>query len=130
MTPHVPVFVYAVLSGLLGAALASFLCVAAERVPRGEGLGGRSHCACGRKLSELANIPVLSWLVLRGRAKCCGAKIPAFYVLAEASAAIWCFASVFFLGWRWGELAGAVFLAFLLMVGVRRNGHSGQVPRE
>lgn len=83
-----PPLALAVVLGLLGAILASFLCVVAERVPAHETLGGRSHCVCGRQLSGLENIPVLSWLVLRGRARCCGARIPAYYVLAEAVASL------------------------------------------
>lgn len=74
-------------AGFYGAALASFACVVAERVPSGISIGGRSHCVCGRQLRAAENVPVLSWLVLRGRARCCGAAIPARYVLAEATAA-------------------------------------------
>ncbi len=68
---------------LIGAATGSFLCVVIERVPAGESIMGRSHCVCGRQLKGVENIPVVSWLVLRGTARCCGAKIPTRYVLVE-----------------------------------------------
>lgn len=76
-------------SGWLGAVVASFLCVVAERVPAGRSLGGRSRCVCGRQLRAWENVPVLSWVVLRGTARCCRARIPARYVLAEAGLGIW-----------------------------------------
>ncbi len=67
----------------LGAVFASFLAVVAERVPRGESLGGRSHCVCGRMLKAGENIPVLGWLATGGRARCCGARLPVNYLLGE-----------------------------------------------
>ena len=76
------------LAGAFGASIASFLCVVAERMPRGESINGRSHCVCGRQLTWWENIPIVSWLMLRGRARCCGARIPARYVVAEAGAAL------------------------------------------
>lgn len=77
---HVVWVVYGV---LMGAALASYGCVIAERVPQGETLGGRSHCACGRQLRAVELAPIFGWLRCRGRARCCGAKIPAGYLVAE-----------------------------------------------
>lgn len=59
---------------------------------------GRSRCVCGRQLSALENIPVVSWLALRGRARCCQAKIPVRYVLAEAGSAAVGFAAVLTFG--------------------------------
>lgn len=73
--------------GVLGAFLASFLGVVAERLPRGESIWGRSHCACGRQLKWYELIPVLSWAWLAlahgDRAVCCGAKVPLRYILSE-----------------------------------------------
>lgn len=75
---------------LFGALTASFLCVVGERVPKGLGIGGRSHCACGRQLRWRENIPVIGWLRCRGIASCCGASIPRFYLMAElALGAAW-----------------------------------------
>ena len=76
-----------VLAGVYGAFLggifASFYGVVSERVPRGETLGGRSHCRCGRQLVAHENLPIIGWLLSRGVARCCGAKLPASYVLFE-----------------------------------------------
>jgi leader peptidase (prepilin peptidase)/N-methyltransferase len=96
-----------VLAGALGMVLASFLCVVAERVPRGESLMGRSHCVCGRQLDGSENIPVFGWLLSRGRARCCGAKIPARYVLSEAGLGLWCALAALLLP-TWVALAACV----------------------
>ena len=76
-----------VLSGLLGASIASFLAVVVDRVPRGESLGGRSHCACGEAIRAVDNVPVFGYLTHRGRARCCGARIPRWYLVAEVAGA-------------------------------------------
>src|SRR3989344_4939149 len=77
-------FVFA--AGVLGAILASFLEVVADRLPRGEKPFGRSHCDhCGRTLSWFELIPVLSWLLLRGRCRTCDARIPIRHLLFEVS---------------------------------------------
>jgi leader peptidase (prepilin peptidase) / N-methyltransferase len=72
----------AFLGGLLAG---SFVTVVAHRVPRGESIvGPRSRCpACGAQIAAHDNVPALSWLVLRGRARCCGAAISPRYPLAE-----------------------------------------------
>ena len=63
--------VAAFIGGLL---IGSFLTVVAHRVPRGNRSSApRSHCpACGAQIAAYDNVPVLSWLLLRGRARCCG----------------------------------------------------------
>jgi leader peptidase (prepilin peptidase) / N-methyltransferase len=78
----------AVLAVGVGASIGSFLGVVIERVPRGESLGGRSHCVCGAPIRALDNVPVISYLVRRGRARCCGASIPAWYLAIEAGGAV------------------------------------------
>lgn len=68
-----------------GLLIGSFLTVVAHRVPRGESVvGGRSHCpACGARIAAYDNVPVLSWLLLRGRGRCCGTAISSRYPLTE-----------------------------------------------
>jgi leader peptidase (prepilin peptidase) / N-methyltransferase len=70
---------------LFGLLIGSFLTVVAHRVPRGESvIGGRSHCpSCGAQIAAYDNVPVVSWLLLRGRARCCGAPISPRYPLTE-----------------------------------------------
>jgi leader peptidase (prepilin peptidase)/N-methyltransferase len=69
----------------LGLVFGSFLNVVIYRLPRGESLAlPGSHCpGCGRPIRAYDNIPILSWLWLRGRARCCGAPISARYPLVE-----------------------------------------------
>ena len=83
MLPPDPVL--PILAAVLGACIGSFLNVVAWRLPRGESvvLPG-SHCPrCGTSLSWLENIPVLSWLLLRGRCRHCGAPIAWRYPAVE-----------------------------------------------
>ena len=77
-----PALVFAFLGGLL---LGSFLTVVGYRVPRGESVVvGRSRCpGCGAQIAAYDNVPVLSWLVLRGRSRCCGERISVRYPLTE-----------------------------------------------
>jgi len=78
-----------VLSGVLGLAVGSFLNVVIHRVPRGESLlRPGSHCpACGAEVRPWQNVPVLSWLLLRGRCAGCRVRISARYPLVEMATA-------------------------------------------
>ena len=76
---------------LLGACVGSFLNVVIYRVPRGvfRSMGSRSHCpACQKPISAFDNIPILSWLILRGKARCCGVRIAVRYPAIEALTAV------------------------------------------
>jgi leader peptidase (prepilin peptidase) / N-methyltransferase len=99
-----------------GLLIGSFLTVVAHRVPRGESVvGGRSHCpACGAQIAAYDNVPVLSWLLLRGRARCCGAAISPRYPLTElATAALYTVTALVL----WDEPAQLVLgLAFVTML--------------
>lgn len=68
-----------------GLLVGSFLTVVAHRIPIGESpVRGRSLCpACGEQIAAYDNVPVISWLLLRGNARCCGARISARYPLTE-----------------------------------------------
>jgi leader peptidase (prepilin peptidase)/N-methyltransferase len=70
----------------LGLALGSFLNVVIYRLPRGESLSHPpSRCpGCGKPIRAFDNIPVLGWLLLGGRARCCKVRISARYPLVEA----------------------------------------------
>lgn len=70
----------------LGACMGSFVTCAADRRAKSESmLRGRSHCdACGAKLGALELIPIVSYILLRGRCKHCGERIPIRCLLAEA----------------------------------------------
>jgi leader peptidase (prepilin peptidase)/N-methyltransferase len=78
------------LCGVLGLAIGSFLNVVIWRVPRGESVvSPPSACpTCGKPIRNRDNIPVLSWLVLRGKCRDCGSPISARYPLVEAGTAL------------------------------------------
>ncbi len=81
-----------IFAGLLGLAFGSFLNVCLSRWPEGESIvHPRSHCrACGRTLAWWENVPLVSWLALRGRCRTCGAGISWRYPLVElAVGALW-----------------------------------------
>jgi leader peptidase (prepilin peptidase) / N-methyltransferase len=76
-----------VLFALIGLAFGSFLTVVVHRLPRKESVvAPRSRCpSCGVDIQARDNIPVVSWLLLRGRCRNCGAKISPEYPLTEAA---------------------------------------------
>lgn len=75
---------------LIGALIGSFLNVVVWRLPRGESLvSPGSHCpGCGDPIAPYDNIPVVSWLLLRGRCRHCGTRISARYPLIELTTAV------------------------------------------
>src|SRR5918999_3141368 len=79
-----------VAAGLFGAIIGSFLNVVIWRLPRGESLvKPGSRCpSCERPIAAYDNIPVLSWLVLRGRCRHCGAAISPRYPVVELLTAV------------------------------------------
>lgn len=82
--------IFVVFSGVLGLAIGSFLNVVIHRVPRGESVvRPPSACpACGVLIRARHNLPVLGWLLLRGRCADCGEPISVRYPLVEAGAAV------------------------------------------
>lgn len=85
VTPLVLAFV-----GLLGLVMGSFLNCLAWRWVNGESvLNGRSHCtSCGHVLGPLDLVPVLSWVLSRGRCRYCGERVPARYPATELLCAV------------------------------------------
>ena len=77
-------------AAVFGAVLGSFLNVVIHRVPLGESLvAPGSHCpSCGTPLAPYDNVPLLSWLVLRGRCRHCDAPISPRYPLFELATAV------------------------------------------
>ena len=102
-----------------GLMIGSFVTVVGYRVPRGESIWGpRSRCTtCGAQIAAYDNVPVFSWLVLRGRSRCCGDRISARYPLTELTLGTLYLATVAVL---WGEpveiALGIVFVTALLAV--------------
>jgi len=103
--------------GLLGLLFGSFANVLVHRLPRGESIAfPGSHCPkCEHAIAWYDNIPVLSWMVLRGRCRHCAAPVAVRYPLLEAGLGlIWGL-----LAWHFSlkpELGMALVLSFLLWV--------------
>lgn len=78
------------LASMLGAIVGSFLGAALVRLPEGRSvLTGRSACdSCGRRLGVTELVPVLSWLLQRGRCRACGAPIGGWQLACELGAAV------------------------------------------
>lgn len=76
--------------GLLGLCLGSFLNVVIYRLPLGRSIARpRSACpACGKPIAPYDNIPVLSWILLRGRCRHCRVSISVRYPIVEAIGAV------------------------------------------
>jgi leader peptidase (prepilin peptidase) / N-methyltransferase len=105
-----------VFAGLFGLVIGSFLHVVVWRQPRGESLASPpSHCPhCQAPVQPRDNIPVLSWLLLRGRCRSCGEPISARYPLVElATAALY----VVVVAAKWDDAADiALGLAFVTVL--------------
>jgi leader peptidase (prepilin peptidase)/N-methyltransferase len=101
-----------------GLAVGSFATAVAHRVPRGISFAfARSECpACGAQIGARDNVPVLSWLLLRGRARCCGARISPRYPLTELAVGLLFAATV--LVYRDDAAEAAIGLVFVAMLAV------------
>jgi leader peptidase (prepilin peptidase)/N-methyltransferase len=80
---------FPVVAFVFGACIGSFLNVVIYRVPAGQSIvTPGSHCACGAPIAWRDNIPVLSWFLLRGRARCCGRRYSFRYPFVELLTAL------------------------------------------
>jgi leader peptidase (prepilin peptidase)/N-methyltransferase len=99
---------------VFGTIVGSFLNVCIYRIPAGVSVVfPGSHCSCGQKIRWYDNIPVLSWIILRGKARCCGRPFSIRYPLVEALTGV-----LFLIAWMQYSpmvaLAGFLFLSFLI----------------
>lgn len=87
MTPDL---VWALVAGVFGLAIGSFLNVVIHRVPAGESVvSPPSRCpSCGSPIRNRHNVPVIGWLLLRGRCYDCTAPISVRYPLVEAATGV------------------------------------------
>lgn len=109
----------AAIGGGLGLLIGSFVATVALRWPRGEGVAhGRSHCdGCGRTLGPLDLVPVLSFVLARGRCRACGGAIDPIHPATEIGAAAIGAVSLA-VAPGWAGLAGALFGWTLLLLGL------------
>jgi len=107
----------AIFAFLGGLAAGSFVTVVSHRVPLGESVvGPRSRCpGCGTQIAAYDNVPVVSWLLLRGRGRCCGEQISARYPLAEVGLGLAYLATVLVLRHEPVQMALGLVLVTALM---------------
>lgn len=126
--PQILLWAYAV---LVGAAVGSFLNVCVSRLPEGLSVvSPRSRCPeCSTPIGWRDNIPVLSYLLLRGRCRGCGTSISLQYPLVEiVTAAFWLAAAVRY-GFSWQALSIAIFFTLLLGIALT-DAYTYTIPDE
>jgi leader peptidase (prepilin peptidase) / N-methyltransferase len=108
-----------------GLAIGSFLNVVAARVPRKRSIvsPGSACMSCGHELAWYENVPVLSWLALRGKCKGCGERIGVVYPAVELLTAILITASFVAFGWSGKSFVAAFFCATLVTVSATDLSH-------
>jgi leader peptidase (prepilin peptidase) / N-methyltransferase len=101
-----------------GLAIGSFVTVVAHRVPRGESIARpRSRCTvCGAQIAAYDNVPVISWVVLGGRSRCCEQRIAARYPVTELTLGALYTATVLVLWGEATEIALGLVLVTTLMI--------------
>lgn len=112
-------FVFAVVF-MVGASIGSFLNVCISRWPRELSIvRPRSKCPyCGHQLSWFENVPIVSWLALRARCRCCDEPISIQYPLVELTVAIAFLLSASYFGLTFTALRVAVFFTILLGIAI------------
>tara|TARA_B110000305_G_C19381812_1_gene610017 strand:+ start:650 stop:1138 length:489 start_codon:yes stop_codon:yes gene_type:complete len=99
----------------VGACVGSFLNVCIYRLPKGQSvITPSSTCSCGNKIAPWNNLPLISWVLLRGKASCCGASFSFRYFFVEALMA---FLFVFHSRFTDGVIPFVGMLMSFLMVG-------------
>jgi len=113
-----PLGYWAGLAGVLGLVLGSFFTVLVHRWPRGESLATpRSHCtSCDRVLGPRDLVPVLSWILCRGRCRGCGAGVSWAYPAIELATAGLAAGAVLSFGATWRGLVAALLAVVLVPV--------------
>lgn len=107
--------IYSVIFFLFGICIGSFLNVLVDRLPEGGSLlSPPSHCpACDRPLARRDMIPIVSYLILRGRCRYCGASIPKRILWVELGTGILFVLLFLYYGLSW-ELALVIVYSFIL----------------
>lgn len=115
-----PMTLASVFAGVLGLIGGSFLNVVIHRGPsqwglvdgesRGTLAAPRSYCpACKTPIPAKGLVPLVSYIIQKGRCRACGATIPARYPIVEALGALVALAAYATFGWTWAALAAALF---------------------
>jgi leader peptidase (prepilin peptidase)/N-methyltransferase len=110
---------------LIGASFGSFLNVCIGRWPEGLSVvKPRSRCPkCGHQITALENIPILSWLMLRGRCSGCGERISVQYPIVELLSGLIWLAAYFQFGLTFTAFRIAVFAMVMLGIAITDAKH-------
>lgn len=113
-------------AGVLGLAIGSFLNVVVYRVPRRESIAfPGSHCpSCDAPIKARHNIPVVSWLALRGRCAHCAQRISVRYPLIELATGL-LFAGIAAGWWPCAVVAAVVATWLTAVLALRRADNTG-----
>jgi leader peptidase (prepilin peptidase) / N-methyltransferase len=117
VTPGPPLETFfAVWLFVVGASLGSFLNVVIARLPKGESLvRPRSKCPkCASPIAWYDNVPLVSWLVLRGKCRKCGVRISFRYFLVEFATGVMFLLALWRLGWAWPLVPALVLICLLV----------------
>ena len=108
-----------------GLAIGSFLNVVAARVPLKRSIvrPGSACMSCGRELAWYDNVPVVSYLALRGRCRGCGTSIGVVYPAVELLTALLIAASFLAFGWSGKSFVAAFFCATLVTISATDLSH-------
>jgi len=116
--PHTVQIVFLIYAGVLGASVGSFMNVCVTRLPKGESLiRPRSRCPeCSGQIALYDNVPLLSWILLRGKCRQCRTSISFQYPAVElVTAAIWIGMALLY-GPTWRTLQGSILFSLLLTI--------------
>jgi leader peptidase (prepilin peptidase)/N-methyltransferase len=120
VTYAVPVAVRMAVFGVFGLVFGSFLSVVMYRVPRKESIvaPGSACPACGAPIRPRDNVPVVSYLLLRGRCRACGSRISPQYLMVELATGLLFAGTVLALHRTWVAAVVAPFLGVLFACAV------------
>jgi leader peptidase (prepilin peptidase)/N-methyltransferase len=116
----VPTVWLAPLAFIVGLAIGSFMTVVAARVPAGESIvSPRSRCPhCDAPIRNRDNIPVIGWVLLRGRCRDCGERIPVRYPFLELATAVLMAAPFFVYDSAWLAIGMSAFLGIMPAISI------------
>lgn len=107
-----------ILSGILGAIIGSFLNVCIYRLPKKESIifPGSQCPFCCKPIRLYDNIPIISYLILKGKCRFCRKAISLKYPLVETLNAVFYLLLFYKFGWSWDTLAYGLFISVLLII--------------
>ncbi len=103
---------------IIGTVFGSFYNVVGYRLPKGESIvSPPSHCPnCNERLRPIELIPIVSYLIQKGRCKHCQAKVPAFYTVFELLTGLLFLLAYISFGWSLQLIIALIFISLLIII--------------